>query len=67
MVKISRGGWQTLGQICQPKWLDHWRVNFLRTIKAMWPAAHERKSSLDKAAKVGFQVPFFLTVCLRFD
>ena len=35
MVKISRGGWQPalppppppiLGHICQPKWLDHWRV-----------------------------------------
>ena len=32
MVKISRGGGgggnpPTLGQICQPKWLDHRRVN----------------------------------------
>ena len=36
MVKISRGeGWQPtppplpLGQICWPKWLDHWRVNHI--------------------------------------
>ena len=42
----------------------------------MWPVAHERKSPVDKAEKVGIQVPakanffvllFFLTVCLRFD
>ena len=29
---------------------------FLRAIEAMWPVAHECKSPVDKAAKVGVQV-----------
>ena len=30
---------------------------FLHAIKAMWPVAYELKSPVDKAAKVGVQVP----------
>ena len=52
------------------------KLIFLHAIEAMLPVAHERKSPVDKAAKVGVQVPakanvlfcwFVLTACLRFD
>ena len=53
MVKISRGGWQPPppppGQICQLKWLDHWRVNFTRNRKPrkIWnPRKNDFKSSV---------------------
>ena len=45
------------------------KIIYLRAIEAMWPVAHERKSPVDKAAKVGVQVPakaHFL-LCFFFD
>ena len=33
-------------------------INFLRGSETMWPVAHERKSPVGKAAKVGVQIPF---------
>ena len=33
------------------------KLIFVHAIKAMWPAVYKRKSPVDKAAKVGVQVP----------
>ena len=45
------------------------KLNFLRAIEAVCPIANEGKSPVDKAAKVGVQVPakanfFFFFNCL---
>ena len=49
-------------------------VMFFHAMEAMWSVAHKRKLPVDKAVKVGVQVPakvnfllfFFSTACLRF-